>query len=640
MNGIFACTYVSYGFQWSCIVAFAFPVLTCPLLAQATGTAPIPQPKYEARLERHVLIPMRDGIELSTDLYFPVGAPERLPVIYVSTPYNKRNWREDRRLGPQTLGFVGQGFVVAVQDRRGMYESGGGPFDPADGAPMFSTMGLDGYDTIEWLASRPWSNGRVGTYGCSNVAIVQIQQSIEQPPSLAAMVPMSSTTWGTTGGTMSYGMALRGYSMLVSGVYYRPPKGLSREQYLHIADRFTQAPQPFLEAYPGRPDPRLEALYFKLPLIDLVAEQNPLSAGNWRRYVTRDIAESDADGKRLLRSKGPINAPALHINGWYDFSPGETMEQVNLIRELAVNDTARQNQFIVMGPRIHCSDHNVSEHTIVGERDVGDARFDYYGLYLRWFDHWLREAANGVTAMPRIQYYVMGKGEWRSAEEWPLRGTRFTPYYLHSDGRANSRLGTGVLAVEKPRDEPPDRYRYDPASPVPTRGGAQCCTKTSPYRGAFDQRDIELRHDVLVYTTPPLEEGLEVTGPLAAVLYVSSSARDTDFTAKLVDVYPDGRAYNLQDGIMRVRYREGYDREAWMKSGQVYEVKIEFEATSNYFAPGHRIRLEISSSNFPRYERNLNTGGRNYDEIEWVIAENAVHHSREHASYLLLPIVP
>ena len=243
--------------------------------------------------------------------------------------------------------------------------------------------------------------------------------------------------------------------------------------------------------------------------------------------------------------------------------------------------------------------------------------------------------------MPKLQIYVMGRGEWRGENEWPLARTVFTKFYLHSDGNANSRAGKGRLSTDAPQVESPDRFVYDPAAPVPSLGGPDWgASQPDLLPGGTDQGRAEMRHDVLVYTTPPLENGLEVTGPLELVLYVSSSARDTDFTGKLVDVYPDGTAYNVQEGILRARYREGFDKKLWMKGGEVYEIRIDLQVTSNYFPPGHRIRLEVSSSNFPRFDRNLNTGGNQFEETEWAAATNTVHHSADYPSHLLLPVIP
>jgi putative CocE/NonD family hydrolase len=253
----------------------------------------------------------------------------------------------------------------------------------------------------------------------------------------------------------------------------------------------------------------------------------------------------------------------------------------------------------------------------------------------------LKGVDNGVTRdTPKVQIYVMGRNEWRSESEWPLSRARVRPFYLRGDGHANSRFGTGTLSPQKPSSEPPDRFTYDPATPVPSLGGPLCCTgNPDAPAGAFDQSELEARQDVLVYTSPVLESGVEVTGPIEVVLYVSSSAPDTDFTAKLVDVYPDGTAYNVQEGIQRARYREGYERKVWMEPDGVYEVRVDLDVTSNFFGPGHRVRLEISSSNFPRFDRNLNTGGNNYDETEWEVARNTVYHTQEYPSHVLLPVI-
>jgi putative CocE/NonD family hydrolase len=281
------------------------------------------------------------------------------------------------------------------------------------------------------------------------------------------------------------------------------------------------------------------------------------------------------------------------------------------------------------------------KETIIGQRDLGDARLDLYGIYLRWFDYWLKGTSNGVLEMPKVQIYVMGKNKWRGEDQWPLARTRFVNYYLESDGRGNSRFGNGTLEVSAPSRQSSDTYTYDPKTPVPSLGGVICCTAApNTPGGSYDQSDLEARDDVLVYTSPTLRAGVEITGPLELVLYVSSTAKDTDFTGKLVDVYPDGRAFNLQDGLLRARYREGYDKKVWMNEGQVYELHIDLHAVSNYFARGHQIRLEVSSSNFPRLDRNLNTGGNNYDETEWIVARNAVYHSPKYPSHLVLPVVP
>jgi len=330
------------------------------------------------------------------------------------------------------------------------------------------------------------------------------------------------------------------------------------------------------------------------------------------------------------------------VNSWYDLGVSETLKLFNLLSDNAESPRGRDNQYAIISPTDHCTSERVTSKTMVGQRDLGDPRLRYWEIYLDWFAHWLEDEDNSVLEMPKLQYYLMGANEWRGADAWPVEGTEFTPLYLHSGGDANTRSGDGTLSFDSPvEEEPSDAFTYDPDDPVPTVGGPVCCTGTADApAGGFDQSTVEDRRDVLVYTTEPLAEGIEVTGPIELVLHVSSSARDTDFVGKLVDVYPDGRAFNVQEGILRARYREGFERKVWMEDEAVYELRIDLQATANYFGVGHRIRLEVTSSSFPRWERNLNTGGNNYDESEWVVAENVVHHTAEYASHIVLPIVP
>jgi hypothetical protein len=272
---------------------------------------------------------------------------------------------------------------------------------------------------------------------------------------------------------------------------------------------------------------------------------------------------------------------------------------------------------------------------------VGDARLDYDALIYGWFDHWLKGEDNGILKeTPRVQYYTMGSNEWQSSDTWPPEEAEIVTYYLGSGGRANSVMGDGVLSTDAPgSDDYPDTFVYDPAYPVPSHGGNVCCTGNAIQGGAYDQRQMESRHDILVYTTEPLETGIEVSGTIEIKLYVASDVKDTDFTVKILDVYPDGKAYNLDETIQRARYREGYDKEVFMEEGEVYEISVSPMSTSNYFAAGHRIRIEVSSSNFPRFTRNLNTGGNNYDETEGIPARNTIHHSADHPSQIKLPII-
>ncbi len=587
---------------------------------------PVPEQNYTVRVEKSVMVPMRDGVKLSTDLYFPEGAGERLPAIVVRTPYNKNRPGNQREANL----FAGHGYVVAVQDVRGKYESEGD-------YTVSAADTNDGYDAVDWLSSQPWSTGKVGTTGCSYSGENQVEMSKLSNPRHLAMIPRAAS------GGMQYFGSLRGGAFelgasadwfLRNGSKIRPqiPASLPRSQFLAATTFFNFEPIP--------PKVDWHVLWKSLPVIDMM-KKTGMPPTDWEGVVSHPEGDPWWDSFGFVKPTDHFDTPALFVDSWYDYGVGDTLELIRLIEKNSLSSRARENQFVIIAPTSHCSYESATEHTLVGARDLGDAQFDYYGVYFRWFDYWLKGIDNGVTKMPKVQLYVMGRNEWRGGNEWPLAGTKFTPFYLHSDGHANSRFGTGALGAEKPGDEAPDYYVYDPKSPVPTWGGPTFGPPLGDLpSGAQDQSEVETRSDVLVYTTPPLEKGLEVTGPLEVVLYVSSDARDTDYTAKLVDVYPEGTAYNVQEGIRRARYRKGFGEKLWMKPGEVYEVRINLGATSNYFGPGHRIRLEISSSNFPRFDRNLNTGGNNYDETKWVVAHNEIRHDKQYPSSVLLPVIP
>ena len=600
---------------------------------QPEDGAPYPmlEPRYDMRVEQAVRVPMRDGIRLSTDLYFPEGAPEPLAVILIRTPYDKAAFRAGY-LGNVVRMFVGQGYVVAVQDKRGRFESEG----------VYSLAvkeDVDGYDAVEWLADRSWSNGKVGTYGCSDLGDAQVWMAPAQPPSLAAMIPQASGSingpadniyryFGTyNGGAFNLAAAAGWMVFAGSKVYLRPPSHVSDEEFRRIAHQYSPGPV-------NAPEVDLDAIINSLPLIDMMQKANRPHT-DWESILTYRLADPWWDQFPYYKGHERIDVPSLFVNSWHDFGVNETLWQFNHFQENAVSGAARDNQFVIISPVSHCDSEIISAPTVIGERDVGDARYDFWTLYVRWYDHWLKGEDNGVTDMPPVQYYLMGMNEWRAADEWPIAGTEFTRYYLTSGGAANSLNGDGVLTTEAPQSGAVDRFTYDPGAPTPSLSGSYGMEE-----GFYDQRPVEERVDVLVYTTSPLEAGVEMTGPITATLYVSSDARDTDFTAKLVDVHPDGKAFFLQEGVLRVRYREGFDRRVFMEEGEVYEITVVLDATSNYFPAGHRIRLEVASASFPRFDRNLNTGGNNYDETEWVVARNAVHHSPEYPSHVLLPIVP
>lgn len=598
-----------------------------------------------AQLERSHLVSMRDGVRLSTDLYFPYGAERReLPCILIRTPYSKRNYRPGEMVTANfakyhtiIVEFVRSGYVVAVQDVRGKFESEGNYF-------IYTGDADDGDDTLTWLGTRPWSNGRVGMYGCSYSGDVQIIAAQTRNEHLKCIVPQGASGGGRfpyiafrLGGVIElamYGGWLRMFGALRR---YGAPAGITREDLLEIADYYRSEPE-----IPQISHAALKKLWRKLPIIDQMRAWGGPPTG-WEELCARPL-NSDAWSSQFdfVDDSKSIDTPCLMENSWYDFGVAETLNMHNRFRSIAANARSRNNQFAIISPTCHCESEFAGATTRVGDREIGDARFDFLSLHKRWFDHWLKHDRAEDFSAPPLQYFLMGANEWRQAQAWPLPQTRWTKFFLRSDGRANSRFGDGLLSQEAPcSEEASDAFFYDPATPTPTRGGPLCCTGApDESEGALDQSEIEMRHDVLVYSTPRLEQAVDVVGPISLHLFVSSSSPDTDFTAKLVDVTPEGIAWNVQEGILRARYREGFDCERFMTPGEHYELTIDLQATGIRFGVGHRIRLEISSSNFPRFERNLNTGGRNYDEVEGQIARNIVHHDRDRPSFLMLPIIP
>jgi putative CocE/NonD family hydrolase len=598
------------------------------VVAGVVGAAPA---HYEIRQEKSVMIPMRDGALLSTDLYMPEGIDKDLPVILIRTVYGKNTtfgWN------PVYKQLVERGYVIAIQDIRGRFESEG-RYVVAQGRRE------DGTDTLDWLIEQPWSNKKVGTAGCSYLGETQIVLAATGHPNLVAAIPMSAASgwyapgraWSSySGGAFELAQTAGWFAGSGTSVFYGPPEWIDRQEWFRseAAEKFRQGPQidfdaylPFLKTLPT------STILKRAGLPPTEYDQFIASLPDGDYYRDKDWATSD----------DRFNVPAIFMDSWYDYGAAESLEMFRAFRENADSDVARDNQFIIIGPSTHCGYTNATEKTIVGERDLGDARLDFDDIQLRWYDHWMKGIDNGITDMPKIQYYLMGKNEWRQAEEWPLPGTAEQRWYLGSSIGANSRTGDGTLSVTPPEEGSTDSLVYDPATPVPSLGGHTCCTGTETEAGGYDQTAIEMRHDVLVYTSGPLEEGIEVTGALKAVLHVSSSASDTDFMVKLVDVYPDGRAFNIQEGALRMRYREGLDKKVLMEPGTVYEASVDLHVTSNYFDVGHRIRLEVTSSSFPRFERNLNTGGDNHNDTQWEVATNRVHNTAERMSYVSLPVV-
>jgi len=600
-----------------------------------------------AIVERKLMVPMRDGKRMATDVYRPKDTSKKYPTVFVRTPYNFNFW--DVRSGAprdmrNELEAVKRGYAFVEMNERGHFFSEGN-YDIL-GAPL-----SDGDDAFTWIAKQPWSNGKVGTIGCSSTAEWQMAVAALGNPAYAAMIPQGfGAGVGRVGPYYEQGNWYRGgaFQMLFAAWIYgqqnqvRPmfSSNTSQEDLIRASRMFDLAPQmpPVNWAEALRHLPVMDIIKDVDGPIGIFADKMPVSTGG--AMIKREPNDPAWYKGGLWHDNMKINVPGFWFMSWYDVSVGPNLAAYNHVRNTARPEIADQ-QYAVIAPTLHCAYKRAQENTIVGERSMGDARLNYDELTWAWFDHFLKGEKNGVLqTMPKVRYYTMGINKWQSSDTWPPRGAQPMSLFLSSGGKANTLNGDGALTNAAPTTESPDGFEYDPMKPVPSYGGNVCCTGNAVAGGAFDQRKMEERPDILVYSTEPLKEGIEVSGPIEVTLYVSSDAKDTDFTVKLIDVYPDGRAYNLDETIQRMRYRNGYDKPlAWMEAGKVYKVTLQPMTTSNYFEAGHRIRLEVSSSNFPRFDRNLNTGGKNYDESQGVVARNAVHHSKQYPSEIKITVV-
>lgn len=639
-------------------IALSLSLLASPLAAQRGGGG-LTQEQREQRLqrerelheiaivERKVMMPMRDGVRLATDIYRPKNATGKVPIIFSKTPYNFNYW-DVRNGAPRDMSSIidtiKRGYAYVVQNERGHFFSEGN-YDIL-GAPI-----TDGYDAIEWMTKQPWSNGKVGTTGCSSTAEWQPAVASLGHPGFAAMnVQGFGAGVGRVGPYYEQGNWYRGGAvqmLFITWIYgqqnqVRPmfPKDTPQEDLIAASRLFDLAPQ--------MPPVDWSKALEHLPVQDI------LKNVNGPRGIFADAMPVDTGGRMIQRTpndpawyKGglwhdnmKLALPGLWQMSWYDVSVGPNIEMFNHVQRTAPKEIADQ-QWMIIAPVAHCSYTRATENTVVGERSMGDARLDYQEIMYAFFDKFLKGDANTrIDKMPKVTYFTMGLNKWQTSDTWPPAGAAPMTFYLNSGGKANTAKGDGALTPAPPVTDIPDSFVYDPMNPVRSLGGNVCCTGNAIQAGAFDQRKTEEREDVLVYTTEPFKEGIELSGPIVPTLYVSSDAKDTDFTVKVLDVYPDGRAYNLDESIQRMRYREGYDKlPVWMEKGKVYKVTLQPLNTSNYFAPGHRLRIEVSSSNFPRFDRNLNTGGNNYDESKGVVARNSVHHSKQYPSSLTITVV-
>jgi putative CocE/NonD family hydrolase len=565
--------------------------------------------QYGVTYERNVAVKMRDNVTLRADIYRP-KADGQFPVLLQRTPYDKNNGVD---FG---LKAAAQGYVVIFEDVRGRYASEGEWY-------TFKNEPNDGYDTIEWAAALPYSNGKVGMFGGSYVGATQMLAAIAHPPHLAGICPVVTASnyhanWTYQGGAFEQwfdeswtsGLAMNTFDRTLgssgnamNGIWKLPLTEYPLFMFPHPLDDVTSSAS--------------LAPYF----LDWL--QHPSYDDYWKHVSIEEHF-------------GDIAVPALHIAAWYDIFLGGSLRNYEGIKAHGGSDAARRGQrlLVVIGG------HSGGGRKI-GEVDFGPEaeRGAENDVTLLWYDFLFKGVQNEFATGKPVKIFVMGANQWREEDDWPLARAQSTKYFLHSAGKANSLRGDGTLSTATPSRESTDEYVYDPANPVPTVGGPLCCDSGHLGPGPRDQRAVEAREDVLVYSTPAMAQDMEVTGPVSVELYAKSSAVDTDFTAKLVDVGPDGFAQNMTEGIVRARYRDSQEKPALMNPNQVYKLTVDLWATSNVFRKGHVLRLEVSSSNFPRFDTNLNTGEDTRLAQRSIAATNTIYHDAQHPSSLVLPVV-
>jgi hypothetical protein len=557
---------------------------------------------YAVAYEGNVAVPMRDGVTLRADIYRP-KADGTFPVLLERTPYNKYSNIDSGLRG------AARGYVVVLEDVRGRNASEGEWYP-------FKYEPADGFDSVEWCAKLPYSNGKVGTIGGSYVGATQMLAAIAAPPHLAGMFPTITASnyhehWAYQGGAFMQLLAQAWSSALSVNVLERRSGASAVPAHWD----YMKAPGAYPVIDPGKAE-GVADYYF-----DWIA--HPAYDDYWRQWS-------------IEAHYGQVTVPMVHVAGWYDIFQDGSIRNYMGLRRHAATPEARKGQRLIVIPGGHAGWGRK-----VGDVDFGaDSAIDVEGYGLRWYDHLMKGIDNGVDREKPVRIFVMGRNVWRDEDDWPLARAEPARYYLHSARGANSLAGDGVLSTEAPGSEPADSYVCDPEDPVPTHGGGVLGDTVNFPAGPLDQRSVESRRDVLVYTSAPFAADTEVTGPVSLELYASSSALDTDFTGKLVDVAPDGTAINLTDGILRARYRDSMERASLMNPGETYRLVVDLWSTSNVFLAGHRLRVEVASGNFPRFDRNPNTGASPEAGGPYAKATNVIRHDRDHPSALVVPVVP
>lgn len=586
------------------MMRFILLLTAASLFAQVKFPAAYP-PTNDVKMDNLVAVPMRDKVSLYADVYRP-AKPGKYPVIVSRTPYSTERAPSSYA---QAVFYSQRGYVYVFQDVRGRHESDG-KWEP------FRNDIEDGYDTVEWAAAQPWSNGKVCMEGGSYLGHVQWRAAMANPPHLVCMIPRVAAVslyhdWITLNGgwrlSFNFGWGpVRQESRIMqnTGMHSAGPRGLS-----------------------------FEAMQWHLPLINMqeLAGRHAQFYTDWIRHPDYDDYWKKINAKEVMEQ---IGVPVYTMGGWFDIFSQGTLTGYTGMSTRGKTEVARKKSRLLIGPWGHGSSRKY------GDIDFGEyAHVDEDAASLRFFDYWLKGIDNGINAEPPVTLYVMGKNEWRQEKEYPLARTQYRKLYFQSNGKANSDRGDGKLTWDAPDDSVNDTFRYDPAQPVPSLGGNNCCGTPTP-AGPIDQRPLEKRNDILVYTSDYLDKDIEVTGPLKVVLHASSDCTDTDFVAKLVDVFPDGRAIPVAEGIVRARYRESLSTPKLLDPGKPYEFTIDMVGTSNAFLKGHRIRVDLTSSHFPQFDRNPNTGEPFGKSSNIKVATQTVYHSKARASHILLPVIP
>lgn len=554
-----------------------------------------------------------DGITLAASLFRPKGTQERLPTILIRLPYHRQRYGEGYS---GALYFAPRGYAVLVQDLRGTGDSDGDFLPWAHAAD-------DMVATIDWISRQPWSDGNVGTLGCSALGETQlVSQDRALGPWRAMVASGAGGAVGSLAGRNTYfGVFEGGIFQLATGFGW-------------FVDWGTLRP----DAAPARPFDRATHLR-DLPVASLIERVRPAPNG-YHAFLTTPLGDAKWSEWGYLDDSTRLRIPALIVNTWGDQTVQDTLTLVEHWRS-ADPDGTQGRQKVIISAGNHCNHEEVGVSSSFGELSVANAGRPYRELYLRWFDYWLRGRGDALKDMSPYTFYVVGADTWLQSESWPPATARAQRWFLGSDGHANSRSGNGRLMRLRQAGATGDTWRYDPENPAPSIGGPICCTGNPADRsGPAEQTGVEERDDVLVYTSQPAQYDLWIAGPIKARLTVSSAARDTDLVARLVHVWPDGRATSIQEGALRLRYRNGFSSPELLEPGKPVHATVDMRSIAYRLPAGHRLRLDLTSSSFPRLERNLNTGGDNARETRSVVATNHVHYDVGEGSWIELHVLP